>query len=287
MTTKVSTKLTLRDILSRLNFTQACKLLGDEGKKLIKGGAMWDIKILEDVHLSDDLFRLTLHDTPQPGERTIVTMTTMADARQRLHMHCSACEGMCLHLGAAMALVLEGKLLLGLAAAPKERIPVESLDEDALVRRALEERRERARVEKMKVAVKDSDRPWTDYTVSSGIDELKNRLEVLLGARPEAPVEERMTQGNGAATLHRERVAAAGGELLGAAFKFLGELVAQQSPAAPAPQLTTDLRQGLEACVENDPSGRPRLSFTLPDRAALDQLAATLAQLLLTGQAAK
>jgi hypothetical protein len=85
--------------------------------------------------------------------------------------------------------------------------------------------------------------------------------------------------------LHRERVAAAGGELLGAAFKFLGELVTQQMPTvAPPPQLTADMRQGLEACVDNGADGRPRLSFTLPDRAALDQLAATLAQLLVAGQ---
>ena len=183
MTTKVSTKLTLKDILSRLNFTEACKLLGDGGKKLIKGGAQWDIKIPEDVYLGEDLFRLTLHDTPNVGEQSIVTMTPMADARQRLHIHCSSCETKCLHVGAAMSLVLEDKLSLGLAAPPKERIPVESLSEKELVCRALDERAERARVEKMKVVAADPDHPWTDYTVTSTLSGKVYRV-ALRGAQP-------------------------------------------------------------------------------------------------------
>ena len=82
----------------------------------------------------------------------------------------------------------------------------------------------------------------------------------------------------------RERVAAAGGELLGAAFKLLGELVAQ--PAAPPPpeNLVASLRSGLEACVDGNGSGPPRLTITLPDRAAIEQLSQSLARLLLVGQ---
>ena len=72
---------------------------------------------------------------------------------------------------------------------------------------------------------------------ASGMEELKSRLEVLLGARPEAPVDESVKQAAEASTRtvddsHRDRVAAAGGELLGAAFKFLGELVAQNGASA-------------------------------------------------------
>jgi len=128
--------------------------------------------------------------------------------------------------------------------------------------------------------------------MASGMDELKGRLEVLLGARPEAPVDETAKESSDQATreisaAHRERVAAAGGELLGAAFKFLGELVAQQT-TAPAPEaLVANLREGLSACVENDPTGKPRLSITLPDKSALDNLAQTLARLLATGESAK
>ncbi len=128
--------------------------------------------------------------------------------------------------------------------------------------------------------------------MSSGMEELKRRLEVLLGAKPEAPIDETVKQSAEAAThglgeAHRDRVAAAGGELLGAAFKFLGELVSQNGSPAPSESLVANLRTGLGACVEEDSAGRPRLSVTLPDRSALENLAQTLAQLLTTSDARK
>jgi superfamily II DNA/RNA helicase len=124
----------------------------------------------------------------------------------------------------------------------------------------------------------------------SGMEELKGRLEVLLGARPEAPLDETAKQ---AATddtrrlseAHRERVASAGGELLGAAFKFLGELVSQQEAPAPPEALVANLRAGLGACVDEDPNGKPRLVVTLPDKQALENLAQTLARLLTASDA--
>jgi hypothetical protein len=131
----------------------------------------------------------------------------------------------------------------------------------------------------------ESDVEELDFT--SGVEELKRRLEVLLGARPEAPTdaslqrreEERLRQEN-----HRERVASAGGALLGAAFQFLGELVAQDA-AAPAPQehVVADLQQRLGQCVEEDASGQQRLTITLPNRQTLNDLAVTLAKLLAAG----
>ncbi len=132
----------------------------------------------------------------------------------------------------------------------------------------------------------ESDIDQVDF--ASGMEELKSRLEVLLGARPEAPVDESVKQAAEASTRtvddsHRDRVAAAGGELLGAAFKFLGELVAQNGASAPEMGLVDDLRAGLGACVDEDAGGKPRLTVTLPDRSALDNLAQTLAALLAAG----
>ena len=132
-----------------------------------------------------------------------------------------------------------------------------------------------------------------DVTVylATGMEELKSRLEVLLGAKPEALIDDSVKQASHAATRelsveHRQRVAAARGELLGAAFKFLGELVAQQAPSTELPPaLVANLRQGLGACVEEDPTGKPRLTITLPDRSALENLAQTLAKLLAVGEA--
>jgi hypothetical protein len=118
----------------------------------------------------------------------------------------------------------------------------------------------------------------------TGMDELKGRLEILLGAKPIAPQDESMKRDaetvQRQATERRERVAAAGGELLGAAFKFLGELVASQAEQPAEPALAADLRNRLSECVDEDASGRPRLTVTLPDKAALAHLADALAQLL-------
>jgi hypothetical protein len=160
MTTKPSHRLTLKDRLSRLTFVQACKLLGDEGRRLIQRGGQETIDLEEQVYLGGDLFRVKFHDA-------VVTITLMAEARDRLHWNCTACDVPCDHAGAAFALVLEEKTALGLAAPPKERVPVESLSEEALIERALAEREERSRKEKFKLQSHDPQRPWTDYLVTS------------------------------------------------------------------------------------------------------------------------
>jgi ERCC4-related helicase len=160
MTTKPSHRLTLKDRLSRLNFTQACKLLGAEGRQLIQQGGKREIDIDEQVYLQGDLFRVKFDDA-------VVTITLMADAKDRLHWNCTACKWPCEHAGAAFSLLLEEKTALGLAAAPPERIPVESLSEEELIRRALAERDERSRKERFKLQSRDPEKPWTDYTVTS------------------------------------------------------------------------------------------------------------------------
>jgi hypothetical protein len=78
----------------------------------------------------------------------------------------------------------------------------------------------------------------------------------------------------------RERVAAAGGELLGAAFRFLGELAARQESAPPPESLVANLKAGLAACVDDGADGKPRLTLTLPDKDSLDGLDQTLARFL-------
>jgi hypothetical protein len=163
---KASSELTLRDRLSRLTFEKACKLLGPFGRKLIMKGGARPIVIEEQVYLGDDLFRLTLRG-PGGENEAIVTITPMAEARDRLHWRCDRCHEACEHVGAAFSLILEAKTPLGLAAPPPERVPIESLSEEELVKLALDERKERAKIEKMKVVAADPDQPWTDYTVTS------------------------------------------------------------------------------------------------------------------------
>jgi hypothetical protein len=73
--------------------------------------------------------------------------------------------------------------------------------------------------------------------------------------------------------------------MLGAVFLFLGELVAESSSPSqpPAEPLVAEVRDRLAQCVEDGSDGRPRLTVTLPDRAALDTLAQTLARLMAAG----
>jgi hypothetical protein len=177
--TRPSERLSLKDRLSGLTFLDACKLLGAEGKQLIQQSAnLWDIKIVDDVFLGEDLFRLRIPGEFVDGAPVIVTITLMADARQRLHWNCTACQTACKHVGAAFSLILEEKLALGLAAKPKPRVPVVSLAENELVARALAERDERARTEKMQVQAADASQPWTDYTVTNKLSGKSYRVSL-------------------------------------------------------------------------------------------------------------
>jgi len=153
-------ELSLKDRLSRLTPTQAGKLLGAGGDRLIVRGGGYDIDIDRDVHLGDDLFRLRLAGA-------VVTITPMAEAPQRLRWNCNKCRTVCEHVGAAFSLILEEKTTLGLAAPPPERAPMESLGEEELIRLAMDERAERARNERMTVRSTDARVLWTDYLVTS------------------------------------------------------------------------------------------------------------------------
>ncbi len=156
----VRRELTLKDRLSRLDYIQACKLLGSEGAQLIRQGGGYEVDIAQAVYLHGDLFRLSLPDA-------VVTITLMSSTPRGLKYNCTQCDDVCQHVGAAFSLILEEKLALGLAAAPVERTPVEALSEAELIRRALDERRERARQEHMSIRSTEPARLWTDYLVTN------------------------------------------------------------------------------------------------------------------------
>jgi len=118
----------------------------------------YDIDIVENVRLNRDLFRLNLN-----GAAVTIRLDPMKN--RKLNFQCSACTTACEHLGAAFSLILEEKLSLGLAAPPPERVPIESLTDEELVKQAIEERAERARTERMRVNSADGNELWTDYTV--------------------------------------------------------------------------------------------------------------------------
>jgi superfamily II DNA/RNA helicase len=177
----------------------------------------------------------------------------------------------------------------------------QTIEENLLV--TLQDKRELA------LAALDPDSEVDTVTMTSGRDALKERLEILLGAKPDAFVDRASQQderlhasqaaaqaGSAAASSsqggdsgvpveHRERVAAAGGEMLGAVFQFLGALVQTDQNQPPLPEETVAaVRNRLGECVEQTPDGKARLSIALPDAAAVDNLAKTLARLLVAGQ---
>src|SRR5947208_6256989 len=176
---KKSTELTLIDKLSRLSYQQTLKLLGSDGPKLLRAGDSWDFRIEEDVYLNEDWFRLKFPLAPGETESPpVVTISVMDPSNGRLRWNCTVCESLCEHVGAAFAFILDEKMTLGLAAPPPERAPVESLSEKELIRQAIDERRERARAERMMVKSADPGRPWTDYAVSSTVSGKTYRVAV-------------------------------------------------------------------------------------------------------------
>ncbi|MFY9943489.1 MAG: DEAD/DEAH box helicase [Desulfobacterales bacterium] len=167
---------TLRDKLSHLSFLQACKLLGPQGRELIMEGGKFEIDLDEQVTLDDHHFRLDL-------EGAVVAIGLRDDKRQRIDLGCSLCEGACEHQGAALSLILEEKLALGLSAPPPERAPIESLSEAALIAQAIAERRQRAKEEKLRLQSMDPTQLWTDYVVTNPLSGKSYRL-ALRGWQP-------------------------------------------------------------------------------------------------------
>jgi hypothetical protein len=122
-----------------------------------------------------------------------------------------------------------------------------------------------------------------------------------LGARPAAPQDVRQavaTAVQAEALQRRERIAAAGGQLLTAALGFLGELLPSPQSAthgtasadngdasagnafAGHDELVRRVREHLHQCIERDEAGRLKLTVSLPDESALEKMAASLARML-------
>ena len=120
--------------------------------------------------------------------------------------------------------------------------------------------------------------------VSSGIADLKRRLEKLLPTRLPAPVDEsqRRRVESEAERLHarRERVSEATGQLVTAALSLAGELIGQSAASEIDSTKVDQLTQRLSESIETDAEGRQQLKITLPDKESLRTFATTLARLL-------
>lgn len=118
----------------------------------------------------------------------------------------------------------------------------------------------------------------------SGMDELRKRLEKMIGQPIAAPVDvsqqRRVESEVEMMQARREKVSAATGQLVGAALVLAGELIQRPDQSEPSSETVDRLTQRLGECVQPDSQGRPQLTISLPDKDALRGLATTLAKLL-------
>jgi hypothetical protein len=146
---KPSKKLACADRLSQLDLQQAAKLLGPIGKKPIQKRSAREIRLREAVYLGGDLLRVSFPSLAD-GAETIATLTLSSDVPQRLRWNSDRCDTACEHVGALLTFVLENKTGRRQAAPAPERQTAGELSEEAIVERALADRRERAQTERMR-----------------------------------------------------------------------------------------------------------------------------------------
>jgi superfamily II DNA/RNA helicase len=138
----------------------------------------------------------------------------------------------------------------------------------------------------LSLAVLDPETDATAVDLATGIEELKRRMEILLGARPEAAEDERMkieAEKAAAALAKREKIAAAGGQMVSAAFALIGEMFAGTDDDAQSAQLAGAFKAKLSDCMEKAEDGSLKMTITLPDETFLDNMARSLAKMAGTG----
>jgi SNF2 family DNA or RNA helicase len=118
--------------------------------------------------------------------------------------------------------------------------------------------------------------------LASGMEELKRRLEVLLGARPDGAIDESQrgeVEREAERLAQKERIARAGGQLLGAAFAFISEMFPKKEETEQSVQLAEMVKKSLSECLEKGEDGRLKMTIALPDESVLDNMTKSLAQI--------
>jgi len=123
-----------------------------------------------------------------------------------------------------------------------------------------------------------------EVAMSSGMEDMKKRLEIIMTPPPPAPVDQsqqrKLIDEITSIQAQREKVSAASGQLVTAALTLAGELLGHSSSSPPAAETVDRLAEKLSQNLERDAEGRPQLKLTLADDEALKNLARTLASLL-------
>jgi hypothetical protein len=134
------------------------------------------------------------------------------------------------------------------------------------------------------VAALDPDAEIDSVDLASGMEELKRRLERLLGKRPDAPVSQSMYEHEVEQT-RRNQIATSAGTMLVSAFEIISQMLPEQTRQIHDPAMAEMLQKSLKMATTQQEDGKLNLTFTLPDEKALTALSTSMAQLLtLSGQ---
>ncbi len=139
----------------------------------------------------------------------------------------------------------------------------------------------------LSLAVLDPDSDTSEVDMAAGMEELKRRLEILLGEKPAAAEDESMkerVEKEAQALARRKKIAAAGGQLVGAAFAFIGEMLSDKDESEEVAQLAGAFKSKLTDCMEKAEDGSLKMSISIPDESFLDSMAQSLARMVGAGR---
>lgn len=132
--------------------------------------------------------------------------------------------------------------------------------------------------QELALAALDPETAVDDVDLVSGLEDLKRRLEILLGALPEAVKSEPVPDQD--AREQQRKVAVAGGQMLTSAFQFLSELMPKGDDNPRSELYAAEIERKLASCLTQGEDGELQLTVNLPDKEALKSLSASLARLI-------
>lgn len=124
------------------------------------------------------------------------------------------------------------------------------------------------------LAALDPNTDIEEVALQSGMEELKRRLEVLLGAKEEAPVDE--SRQNKEKSVMQKHIAESCGKLLSAAFELCGDMLPAPSLNEMQQACADEIRRQIHECIVPGEDG-VTLSVKLPSADSLNRLADSLA----------
>jgi len=137
----------------------------------------------------------------------------------------------------------------------------------------------------LSLAALDASSTVDTVELSSGIDELKKRLERFLGQAPEAPADKSSqleVEEEVQCLQKRQRIEQAGGQIITGALSLLNEIIpVPDLPETYRNKVADSIIKNLRQSVQQDEQGNDYLKLSLPGRDGLEQIGQALTNLAL------